>query len=136
MRKFLVVITVLLVVFVVLARQRLFMRDPLAIITRDGTKVANAHASINYSNDVLLYDDSAGRSRTYLIQNWNKTLIAPARLMCVTKLACLTDADHASGDPITPGRRVNRSPTAGVSMSDRVVSFVDEDGALVEVTLR
>ncbi len=134
MKRFLLLVTLALVVFVVVVRQRLFVRDPLASVTRDGVKLGEAHASINFTNDVLLYDDSAGRHRIYLMQNWNKLLTAPAKLICMTKLACLTDADHATGQPIVPGVRGATSET--MLMSDREVSFVDEEGKLVKVTLR
>ena len=91
---------------------------------------------INYTNDVLLQDPSSNRLRLYLVQNWNHTAIAPARLRCVGLFLCMTDADQAPGDPIVPGSRGSRSPYAGVTMTNRRVEFLDEDGALIEVVLR
>jgi hypothetical protein len=47
----------------------------------------------------------------------------------------LTDQDQASASPIAVGTRGNRSPFEGVTMTARMVEFVDEDGSLVVVTL-
>ena len=137
MKKILALIVLGIVVFVVLNRQRVFLWDPLATVTRDGAKVDGARAMINYSNDVLLEDASAGRRRIYLVQNWNRVVGAPnVPLKCLRLLGCLTDADQASATPIVVGTRGNRSPFEGVTMTNRRVEFVDEDGALVMVTLR
>jgi hypothetical protein len=137
LRKLPILLTIGLAVFVVVYRQRLFLRDPLAVVTRDGVKVSGVAVMINYTNDVLLQDASAGRKRLYLVQNWNKVAEAPtAPLRCIQGLACMADADQATGDAIAVGTRGRRSPFEGVTMTNRRVEFVDEDGALVEVTLR
>jgi len=137
LRKLLILLTIGLVVFVVVYRQRLFLRDPLAAVTRDGVKVSDVAVMINYTNDVLLQDASAGKKRLYLVQNWNKVAEAPAApLRCIQGLACMTDADQATADAIAVGTRGRRPPFEGVTMTNRRVEFVDEDGALVEVTLR
>jgi hypothetical protein len=47
----------------------------------------------------------------------------------------LTDADEAAGAVLVPGTRGRRSPFEGVTMTNKRVEFVDEDGALVGVTL-
>jgi hypothetical protein len=47
----------------------------------------------------------------------------------------MTDADQAAMTPVTPGARGNRSPFEGVTMTDRRVEFVDEEGALIQVLL-
>ena len=137
MRKLLLMIVLVLVVFVALHRQRLYVWDPIANVTRDGAKVSGVRVLINYSNDVLLQDGSAGRKRLYLVQHWNKIASVPtAQLTCVQLLGCMTDADQATAAPIPVGTRGRRSPFQGVTITDRRVEFVDEDGALVEVTLR
>ncbi len=136
MRKLLILLTVVVVGFVVVERERLFLRDPLATVTRDGVKVEEARALINFSNDVLLEDGTGGRMRVYLAQNWSDAAIVPAVLKCLGAMACLTDADHASGTALVAGSRGRREPFVGVTMTNRRVEFVDEDGALVQVTLR
>jgi len=136
-KKILALVVLVIVVFVVVNRQRVFLWDPLASVTRDGVKVSGVRTMINYSNDVLLQDGSGGRRRIYLVQNWNKVAEVPtAPLKCLQLLGCLTDADQASSSAIAIGARGRRAPIAGVTMSNKRVEFVDEDGALVEVTLR
>jgi len=137
MKKVLALGLLVFLVFVVVHRQRLFLRDPLASVTRDGVKVDGVRVMINYSNDVLLEDATAGYRRIYLVQHWNKVAETPtAPLHCLQGLACLTDADQAAGAAIVPGTRGRRTPFAGVTMTSNRIEFVDEDGALVEVTLR
>jgi hypothetical protein len=137
MKKILALITLALIVFVAVYRQRIFLRDPLATVTRDGVKVSGVAVMINYSNDVLLQDNSAGKHRLYLVQNWNKTTEVPTLpLTCVQGLACMTDADQATATAIVPGSRGRRAPWEGVTMTNRRVEFVDEDGDLVQVMLR
>jgi hypothetical protein len=137
MKKLLALLTLGLVIFIVVYRQRIFLRDPLATVTRDGVKVSDVRAMINYSNDVLLDDQSADKHRVYLVQNWNKHLEVPTMpLRCVQGLACMTDADQAAATAITPGSRGRREAFQGVTMTNRFVEFVDEDGDLVRVTLR
>ena len=137
MKKFLALITLGLIVFVVIYRQRIFLRDPLATVTRDGAKVSDVAVMINYSNDVLLQDASANKHRLYLVQNWNKQAEVPtAALTCIQGLACMTDADQATATAIVPGSRGSRPAWEGVTMTNRFVEFVDEDGDLVRVVLR
>ncbi len=126
-----------LIVFVAIDRQRIFLRDPLATVTRDGMPTHGVQVMINYSNDVLLQDDSKPPRRVYLLQHWNKVAEIPtAPLACLQFLVCLTDADQATATKLEPGSRGRRSPFEGVTMTDRRVEFVDEDGALVTVQLR
>jgi hypothetical protein len=141
MRKVLVVLIVALGVFLYLNRMRVFLRDPLAKVTRDGAPVEGAQAFINYPNDVLLNVPAKGAvpanlRRIYLIQHWNLTPETPATLQCLNALACMTDADQATAKPVVAGARGRRSPFEGVTMTDRRVEFVDEDGGLVQVVLR
>ena len=48
----------------------------------------------------------------------------------------MTDADQATATQLEPGSRGRRPPFEGVTMTNRRVEFVDEDGALVTVTHR
>ena len=136
MKKLLLLLLIASAIFLAVYHQRLFLWDPIANVTRDGHKVADARVRINYTNDILLEDKSESKTRMYLVQNWNKIAIAPGKLSCVGSFLCMTDADQATGEPIVSGTRGRREPFAGVTMTNRRVEFVDEDGALVEVLLR
>ncbi len=136
MKKVLLLLTVLLAVFIFVDRERLYLRDPLATVTRDGVKDESAKALINFSNDVLLQDGAGGRLRVYLVQNWDDMVIAPTEMKCLGAMVCLADGDHVAGAPVVAGSRGKREPFVGVTMTNRRVEFVDEDGALVQVALR
>jgi len=136
-RKLILILLAALVAFVVVYRQRIFLWDPIAAVTRDGVKQGDVRVMINYSNDVLIDDKSTDRRRIYLVQNWNKLAqFSAGPLRCIEYLACMTDADHASGDKLVPGSRGQREAFEGVSMTNKQVKFVDENGALVVVALR
>ena len=138
MKKLLAILVIFLVAFLALNRQRIYLRDPLAKVSRDGAAIAGVTTMINYSNDVLLLDSSDPQHhRLYLVQGWNKVAAVPTvPLRCEAGLACMADADQATATPITPGSRGHREPFLGVTMTNRRVEFVDEDGALVKVQLR
>ena len=137
MKKLIALVFLGLIVFVVVYRQRVFLRDPLATVTRDGHQQGGIRVMINYNNDVLMDDASATPRRIYLVEGWDRVpQFLAATLKCVNGLACMTDADQASGAPVPQGSRGRRSPFEGVTMTNKRVEFVDEDGALVEVTLR
>ena len=67
--KILVVGTLLLVIFVAVFRQRIFLRDPLGKVERNGVVVDGARLFINFSNDVLV--EEPGTERRYLVQGWS-----------------------------------------------------------------
>ena len=136
MRAFFFLIGLALVVFLIVCRDRIFLRDPIARVTRDGVAVEHMKVMINYPNDVLLDETGKSMHVLYLVQHWNKLAATPtAPLGCISFTACLMDADQASAVPIAPGSRGKRSPFEGVTMTNRRVEFVDEDGALVQVVL-
>ena len=137
MKKLLALLVAAFVVFLVVYRQRIYLRDPIAKVTRDGASVDSTQVMINYPNDVLLLDKSAGRNRIYLVQHWNMALGTPTvPVKCMQGLACMTDADQATEAMVPVGSRGRRTPFEGVTMTNRRVEFVDEDGALVQVVLR
>ena len=83
MRKILIVGTLLLVVFVAVFRQRIFVRDPLGKVERNGVAQDGARLYINYSNDVMVEDSArarvcsgagleqaAGRSEASCVPDW------------------------------------------------------------------
>ena len=84
MKRLLALVVLGIAVFVVIYRQRLFLRDPLATVTRNGVKVGGVGVMINYSNDVLLDDGSAHTRRLYLVQHGNAAAGVPtATMKCI-----------------------------------------------------
>jgi hypothetical protein len=126
--RFVLLLTLLVVVLVALNRNRLFLRDPLGEVERSDTRVADARVFINYSNDVLV---QAG-SQIYLVQAWNSTPGVPMKFTCMQGLLCLTDQDQATSLPLRVGDRIAES----VVMTNREVSFVDGAGMRVRIKLR
>jgi len=129
LRKILIVTTLLLVVFAVAFRQRIFVRDPLGKVERNGVAQDGARLYINYSNDVLVED--AAQHQFVLVQGWSALPGVPQHLFCLTGLMCWTDADQAAVFAVdgVGGR------TRAV-MSAKEVTYVDESRASVRVTLR
>ena len=56
MKKILIVGTLLLVIFVAVFRQRIFVRDPLGKVERNEVALDGVRLYINYANDVLVED--------------------------------------------------------------------------------
>lgn len=129
MRKILIVAFLLLAIFVGLFRQRIFVRDPLGKLERNGVAQDRARLYINYSNDVLVEDSE---NHTFvLVQGWSGVPGVPQHLFCFTGLLCWTDADRATVFPVEGIGGKTRAV-----MTAKEVTFVDESGAGVRVTLR
>lgn len=94
MKKVLALLVLVSVVFIAYNRNRLFIRDPLGSITRDGVKEDGAQVYINFPNDVLLEND---RPPMYaiVVQHGNH-VGEPKDLHCMHYMACLLDADVAT----------------------------------------
>jgi hypothetical protein len=129
MKKFLLVLFVLFMTIVVVNRQRVFVRDPLGSVERHGARIARARVFINYSNDVLIEDPE--RNEHYLVQEWNKVPGVPKSLNCLKGMVCWTESDHAESVPLAVA---DYHPK--VAMSNREVTFVDDQGEPFKVTLR
>ena len=129
MKRILIVGTLLLVVFVVVFRQRIFVQDPLGKVERGGVAQDETRVYINYSNDVLVED--ATRHRFVLVQGWSELPGVPRHLFCLTGMVCWTDADKATVFPVEGAG--GKTPAV---MSPKEVRFVDESGAKVRVGLR
>jgi hypothetical protein len=131
-KKLLLTLTLGLVAFVLVERQRVYVWDPLATVTRDGVKQEHVRAMINFSNDIFLEDASAAPARMYVVQRWNMAAVRPAASGfegCIQYLACWMSADHVSGDAIA-------SRGSAVRFENDRWEFVDERGAVVVVKLR
>ena len=129
MKKILIVGILLLGVFVAVFRQRIYVRDPLGKVERNGIAQDGARLYINYSNDVLV-EDSA-RHQFVLVQGWSALPGVPQHLFCLTGVMCWTDADKAAVFPVE-----GVGGKARAVMSAKEVTFVDELGAKVRVELR
>lgn len=129
MRTILIVGTALLILFVVVFRQRIFLRDPLGKVERNGIAQDGARVYINYSNDILVED--AAENRRYLVEGWNGIPGVPKHLACLTALVCWTDADEAAVFPLG-----SAPDQAHALMSAKEVTFADETSAGMKVDLR
>ena len=129
MRTILIGGALLLVAFVVVFRQRIFIRDPLGKVERNGIAQDDARLYINYSNDILV--EKAATNQRYLVEAWNGVPGVPKHLACLTGLACWTDATEAEVFPL--GSAPNQ---AHAVMSAKEVTFADETGAGMSVRLR
>ena len=126
-RKFILLLVVIAIAFVVWNRQRFYVRDPLGSVARDGVKEQGAQVLINYSNDVLLQNYNAPMYVT-LIQHGNR-VGTPAVMHCVAYAACLLDAD-------VPEFLVTNEGTKVTTMTGKVVEYRDAKGSDTVVTLR
>jgi hypothetical protein len=127
MKKIILLLVVVAVVFVVWSRQRLYVRDPLGSVMRDGVKEAGAQVLINYSNDVLVQNYNAPMY-VLLVQHGNR-VGTPAEMHCVAYVACLMDADEPTFISTEEGAKVSE-------MTGKVVEYRDAKGRDVVVTLR
>ena len=124
MKKLIVLLVILLVAFVVVERKRVFVRDPLASVTRAGEKVSGEQVYINFYNDVLLERDDP--PMLVMLVEKGQPVGIPTKLRCIHWIACLTDADAASTLPLNASIE---------SMSSKNVHFLDDDGKHWVVTL-
>lgn len=134
MKTVLLLVFVGLMGFIVVNRQRVYVRDPLASVYKNDVKQSGVQVYIDYSNDVLLEQDAEPGSYRVLVQGWNKMPGTPAVLKCMRWMVCLADADRAATFPMESSMRGKYDPK--VSMTSREVMFVDGDGGVMRVELR
>jgi hypothetical protein len=128
MRRILLLLTIALVVFIALNRQRIYLRDPLAAVYRNEVKQDGDWVFINYSNDVLVQSGGLQSMRQIVVQSFNGVPGVPAQMNCVLGVACLAQADQAPNTPLAVSKNA--------VMSNREVSFTESDGTKVRITLR
>ena len=109
-------------------RHRIFVRDPLGKVERNGSVQDGARLYINYFNDVLIEDSG---NKFLLVQAPAAVPGVPQHLFCFTGMLCWTDADQSTIFPID-----GVAGKTSATMSGKDVSFVDESGAKVSATLR
>lgn len=124
MRKLIALLVLLGIIYLAWNRQRVFVRDPLAAVTRDSVKLSGEQVFINFSNDVLLENDNPPM-HVLLVQH-GQPIGVPSKLHCLHWVACITDADTASVLPL--GRNAE-------SMNGKTVSFRDNQEQHWVVTL-
>jgi hypothetical protein len=129
LKRILIVGILLLGVFVAVFRQRIYVRDPLGKVERNGVAQDGSRLYINYSNEVLV--EGAAQHQFVLVQGWSGLPGVPQHLFCVTGLMCWTDGDKAAVFPVDGVG--GKTPAV---MSAKEVTFVDESGAKVRVGLR
>lgn len=127
MRKIILVVALLAVVFLVWNRQRIYVRDPLGSVARDGAKESGAQVYINASNDVLLTNYNAPMYVS-LVQHGER-VGTPAEIHCLAYVACLLDADVATLLKGSEGAKATL-------MNEKRVEFRDGEGRAVVVVLR
>jgi hypothetical protein len=129
MKSFLIGATVLLAIFIGVFRQRIFIRDPLGKVERNGIRQEGVRVFINYSNDVLVEDTE--RNNRYLVEGWSKMPGVPKHLACLTGVVCWTEANEAEVLPLG-----DEPSQAHAVMDAREITFQDETGAGIKVELR
>jgi hypothetical protein len=125
MRKLFLLLLLALIVFAIVCRNRLYVRDPLGSLSRGGVKESGAQVYINFSNDVLIEDDDPPRY-VEVIQHGQHAGV-PQEIMCLHWMVCLLDADEAT---LLLGGKVHAEVMAG-----RLVQFRDDKGE-ADVNLR
>jgi hypothetical protein len=124
-KKLIALLIIVLVVFVVVERKRVYVRDPLASVTRSGETVSGEQVYINYYNDVLLENDNP--PMLVMVVEKGQPVGVPTKLRCIHWLACLTDADAASALPLDAKIQ---------SMDGKTVRFLDENARPWVIALR
>jgi hypothetical protein len=125
MKKLLFVLLVVIVAFLYINRQRVYVRDPLASLTRNGVTEPGAQIFINHSNDVLIENDNPPVYTT-LIQH-GLPVGAPARIICLHWLICMiTDVHPPLLGAVAPAD----------TMTDKLITYRDRDGRTAIVTLK
>lgn len=126
MKKLILLAIVLIAVFVVVERQRLYLRDPLATVTRDDVIQDHTRVYINYSNDVIVQHMVAPVSLT-IVQH-GQHIGTPRMLRGIHWLWYMTDGEQAG--------LVDTMKGPVVGMSGKLVEFKDDKGRDVKVKLR
>ncbi len=127
MKKWILLLVLVFAVFVAFNRTKLFVRDPLASVTRDGVRETGTQVFINFNNEVLLEHDGAPAYVTAAEAAGH--VGTPQSIQCVHWLACLTDAYPAT---LVDGSAATRTLRA----DGKAMEFRDAAGRDVLVALR
>ncbi len=127
MKRWLLILFLLIALFVVYERAHLYVRDFTASVTRNGVKEDGAQVFFNLTDDVLLENDNSPMYIT-LIQH-DKPVGEPAQLNCIHFFICLVAKDGA----IIPG---SESGAKVKSMTPTGIEFRDDEKRDTIVTFR
>jgi len=125
-KKWIALAVVVVIALAVYNRNRLYVRDPLGSVSRNGMKEAGAQVYINYPNDVLIENDNSP-AYTLLLQHGNHAG-TPVELHCLHWLLCMTDTDAATFTQ--PPQSISVEEMTGKS-----IRFLDSDKRETVVTL-
>lgn len=131
-----VVATLVLIVFVVWTafnRERIFVRDPIASVYRNGVKQAGIEVYLNFSNDILMKNAGDPAAPPTILQHWDQAPGTPVGLVCLRWAACLTEADHSPVLPSSADEKHISTPLA--QMNGRHIQYVDRSGTQIRVDL-
>ena len=126
MKKWIALVLIVVCVFVVYDRNRLYVRDPVGSVSRNGINEASAQIYINFSRDVLIENDNSP-AYTLLLQHGNHAG-TPVELYCLHWLLCMTDTDAATFTQ--PPQSISVEEMTGKS-----IRFLDSDKRETVVTL-
>ncbi len=132
MKRIIIVAVLVLAAVLVVFRQRLFLRDPIAKVERNGQRQTEYRVYLNYFNDILVEDLT--QDRRFLVQARDGVPMVPGipgHLGCLRGLACLTDENYAPTEPLG-----GKGYVPAVEMTSAYVTFIDADGASMRVSLR
>jgi len=118
MKKWIALALVVVVILAAYNRNRIFVRDPLGSVSRNGAKEAGAQIYVNFSNDALIENDNPPMY-VLLVQHDNHAG-SPIELHCLHWLLCMTDADAAT---------LTQPPlsVAIEEMTGKAIRFIDSD---------
>ena len=127
MKKWIALALIVAGIFAVYVRNRLYVRDPVGSVSRNGINEAGAQIYINFSSDVLIENDNSP-AYTLLLQHSNH-VGTPVELHCLHWLLCMTDADAATFTQPPPSIAVEE-------MTGKSIRFLDSDKRETVVMLR
>jgi hypothetical protein len=118
MKKWIALALVVVVILAAYNRNRIFVRDPLGSVARNGAKEAGAQIYVNFSNDALIENDKPPMY-VLLVQHDNHAG-SPIELHCLHWLLCMTDADAATLTQPPPSVAIEE-------MTGKAIRFIDSD---------
>jgi len=118
MKKWIALALVVVVILAAYNRNRIFVRDPLGSVSRNGAKEAGAQIYVNFSNDALIENDNPPMY-VLLVQHDNHAG-SPIELHCLHWLLCMTDADAATLTQPPPSVAIEE-------MTGKAIRFIDSD---------
>jgi hypothetical protein len=116
MKRWLLLLFLLVALFAFYERAHLYVRDFTATVTRNGVKEDGAQVFFNLTDDVLLENDNPPMYIT-LIQH-DKLVGEPAQLNCIHFFICLVAQDGATVPGSEQGARVQSMSKTGIAFRD------------------